>query len=90
MVLVGRDIATGWLDGYPTGSKSAEEVVSCLQNFEAPTEKVRYVAGDYASENISKLANNWAAGIEPRGRDDLRPTAWQTARRERRSRGLEP
>ena len=50
--LVVRDIATGWLDGYPAGSKSTEDVVSALQNFVASTEKVGYVASDFASEYI--------------------------------------
>ena len=31
VALVVRDIATGWLDGYPAGSKCAEEVVSSLK-----------------------------------------------------------
>ena len=41
VALVVRDIATGWLDGYPAGSKSAQDVVSALQNFVASTEKIR-------------------------------------------------
>ncbi len=53
MALVARDIATGWLDSYPPGSNCAEEVVSALQHFVGPTEKVGFVAGDYAQEYIS-------------------------------------
>ncbi len=50
VALVVRDIATGWLDGYPAGSKSTVDVVSALQNFVASTEKVGCVASDFASE----------------------------------------
>ena len=47
-----RDVATGWLDGYPAGSKFTEEVVQALQHFVSPTEKVGMVATDDALEYI--------------------------------------
>ena len=49
VALVVRGIAAGWLDGYPAGSKRAEDVVSALQNFVASTEKIGYVASEFAS-----------------------------------------
>ncbi len=52
VALIVRDIATGWLDGYPAGSTCAKEVVSSLQNFVASTEKVGYVASDFAAESV--------------------------------------
>ena len=48
--LIVRDVATGWLDAYPAGSKCAEEVVASLQHFVSHTEKVGYVASDGAPE----------------------------------------
>ena len=48
--LIVRDIATGWLDAYPAGSKCAEDVVQSLQHFAAATDKVGYVASDDAPE----------------------------------------
>ncbi len=53
MALAVRDVATGWLDGYPAGSNCEEEVVAALQHLAAPTEKVGSVASDYAQEYIS-------------------------------------
>ena len=48
--LIVRDVATGWLDAYPAGSKCAEEVVASLQHFVSHAEVVGYVATDDAPE----------------------------------------
>ena len=48
--LIVRDVATGWLDAYPAGSKLAEEVVASLQHFVSHAEKVGYIASDGAPE----------------------------------------
>ncbi len=42
--LIVRGVATRWLEGYPAGSKRAEEVVAKLQHFVSPAEKVGLVA----------------------------------------------
>ena len=48
--LIVRDVFTGWLDGYPAGSKCTEEVIHALQHFVSPTEKAGMVATDDALE----------------------------------------
>ncbi len=44
------DVATGWLEAYPAGSKCAEEVFAALQHFASQAEKVGLVAIDDALE----------------------------------------
>ena len=61
--LIVRDVATGWLDGYPAGSKCTEEVVQALQHFVFPTEKVGMVATDDALEYMW-LASSSATDTE--------------------------
>ena len=50
--LIVRDVATGWLEAYPAGSKCTEEVIHALQHFVSPTDKVGLVASDDALEHI--------------------------------------
>ena len=48
--LIVRDVATGWLEAYPAGSKCAEEGVASLQHFVSHAERVGHIASDDAHE----------------------------------------
>ena len=48
--LIVRDVAIGWLDAYPAGSKCTEEVIYAFQHYVSPTDKVGLVATDDALE----------------------------------------